>query len=149
MSSKIKLDYLQILDKDFSVKPNGYDAKEVDSFLDTIIEDYKAYEEINNQFIMLQKANNNLRKKNNDLELEVETLKSKAKDITTSGEVDFNNVELLKKISYLEEQVYNLEEQLRKAKEGKEEKIDPDNRYESRGKSMLALSEMIVVFVLI
>ena len=30
MSSKIKLDYLQILDKDFSVKPNGYDAKEVD-----------------------------------------------------------------------------------------------------------------------
>ena len=55
MSSKIKLDYLQILDKDFSVKPNGYDAKEVDLFLDTIIEDYKAYEEINNQFVMLQK----------------------------------------------------------------------------------------------
>jgi DivIVA domain-containing protein len=119
MSSKIKLDYLQILDKDFSVKPNGYDAKEVDLFLDTIIEDYKAYEEINNQFIMLQKANNNLRKKNNDLELEVETLKSKAKDVTTSGEVDFNNVELLKKISQLEEQVYNLERQLREAKESK------------------------------
>ena len=119
MSSKIKLDYLQILDKDFSVKPNGYDAKEVDLFLDTIIEDYKAYEEINNQFVMLQKANNNLRKKNNDLELEVETLKSKAKDVTAGGEVDFNNVELLKKISQLEEQVYNLERELKEAKEGK------------------------------
>ncbi len=119
MSSKIKLDYLQILDKDFSVKPNGYDAKEVDLFLDMIIEDYKAYEEINNQFIMLQKSANNLRKKNNDLELEVETLKSKAKDVNAGGEVDFNNVELLKKISQLEEQVYNLEEQLRKAKEEK------------------------------
>ena len=68
---------------------------------------------------MLQKANNNLRKKNNDLELEVETLKSKAKDVTAGGDVDFNNVELLKKISQLEEQVYNLERELKEAKEGK------------------------------
>ncbi|WP_228765675.1 cell division regulator GpsB [Bombilactobacillus apium] len=41
---EIKLDPKQIVEKNFKVSTRGYNRKEVDAFLDQIIQDYEAYE---------------------------------------------------------------------------------------------------------
>lgn len=114
---KTKLNSSDVLDKEFKIKPKGYDALEVDSFLDLIIEDYKTYEDLVNQFKMLQKTNSVLRNKITDLELEVETLNSKLGEYrNATGGANMGNIDLLKRISELEQQVYNFEQKEKKAK---------------------------------
>lgn len=114
---KTKLNSSDVLDKEFKIKQKGYDALEVDSFLDLIIEDYKTYEDLINQFKMLQKTNSVLRNKITDLELEVETLNSKLGEYrNATGGANMGNIDLLKRISELEQQVYNFEQKEKKAK---------------------------------
>ncbi len=78
--AKLNLKSELVLNKKFSTELSGYNAKEVDEYLDEILQDYKTFEEL----IQVQKAT--LAEKTNllsdkdekieQLELEVETLKS-------------------------------------------------------------------------
>ena len=94
---KTKLNSSEVLEKEFKVRPNGYDATEVDQYLDLVIEDYKLFEDLLNQFKMLQKTNSVLRNKVDDLQLEIETLKTKLKSKNNeSNNFDLNNLEKIK-----------------------------------------------------
>jgi DivIVA domain-containing protein len=46
MADKVNLDIQTILDKEFNVDFKGYNATEVDTFLDLVIQDYQTYQDI-------------------------------------------------------------------------------------------------------
>ena len=108
-SNKTNLTSNDILDKQFTIKPKGYDAEEVDDFLDQVIEDYKMFENLENQLKTEVKTNSFLRKQLGDLELENEILNKKLGEYRySSSKGDFGNIELLKKISELEAEIYEI-----------------------------------------
>ncbi len=78
--AKLNLKSELVLNKKFSTELSGYNAREVDEYLDEILQDYRTFEEL----VAIQKAT--LAEKTNllsdrdekieQLELEIETLKS-------------------------------------------------------------------------
>ncbi|MDE6952711.1 MAG: DivIVA domain-containing protein [Erysipelotrichales bacterium] len=107
MANKIQLSPKKILNKQFQIDFKGYSATEVDYFLDTVVEDYEtfaamlneSYEQIDN----LQRENEALKMKINQMEKE----KSIQQDNMKVMEENLSaNVDLLKRISNLEKEVY-------------------------------------------
>lgn len=107
MANKIQLSPKKILNKQFQIDFKGYSATEVDYFLDTVVEDYEtfatmlneSYEHIEN----LQRDNELLKMKINQMEKE----KSIQQDNMKVMEENLSaNVDLLKRISNLEKEVY-------------------------------------------
>ena len=97
-----------ILNKEFRIDTRGYRLKEVDQFLDEIIADYQTFNKI---IIDLQK----------EKEEQIETilnLKQEIRDLRTTVEIskagnsagEFNNVDILKRLSQLEKIVYGRNE---------------------------------------
>lgn len=100
---KINLTVEEILDKQFNVDFKGYSASEVDGFLDVVLEDYQIYEEnveeLTNQI-------NSLKEQIEVLKAEKRELESKQRVIDLSNTTSYSSVDLLKRISRLEEEVY-------------------------------------------
>lgn len=108
-SNKVNFSSNDILDKEFIIKPKGYDAEQVDDFLDQIIEDYKVFEALDNQLKTINKTNSLLRKQLSDLELENEILNKKLGEYKAStSNANLGNIDLLKKISDLEQEIYEI-----------------------------------------
>lgn len=111
MEKKLNLDIQSIFEKEFQTDFKGYDPAEVDSFIDLMIEDYQAYQEIidnmNQKNSELERNNASLRAKLIEVEgkLRAKETESNAAIIGTS------NVDMIKRISRLEERVLVLEEQ--------------------------------------
>ena len=106
MKIELTLDANTIYNKEFSGTNPGYDALQVDAFLDTIIEDY---EKMKNYIIENEKTIDELTKKNTYLSQELDevqtenaTLKQKLSGIEANSDTSLNNLELLKRISSLE-----------------------------------------------
>ena len=107
MTHKIQLSPKKIVNKQFQIDFKGYNAEEVDYFLDMIVNDYENFAAMLNesyeQIEKLQKANDELKQKVNQLETEKmiqnDQLKSMEDNLST-------NVDLLKRISNLEKVVY-------------------------------------------
>lgn len=102
----------EILDKEFKVDAKGYRPQEVDKFLDMVIRDYTEFMGIIKK---LQSDNKVLAEDNARIKAEYRKLKAvidSAEDATSSngGKVNFNNLDLLKRISNLEKIVYGKEE---------------------------------------
>lgn len=107
---EIKLSPKEILNKEFKFDAKGYRPKEVDEYLDTIIEDY-------NEFIhlikKLEKENLELEEENKHLTNEIRRLKielESQEDDSSTGKFSSNNVDLLKRLSNLEKIVYGKNE---------------------------------------
>ncbi len=108
---EIKLSPKEILEKEFKFDAKGYRPKEVDEYLDTIIEDY-------NEFIhlikKLERENRELKDETKHLQNEIRKLKisleSQEEDSSTNGKFSSNNVDLLKRLSNLEKIVYGKNE---------------------------------------
>ncbi len=107
---EIKLSPKEILNKEFKFDAKGYRPKEVDEYLDTIIEDY-------NEFIhlikKLERENRELEEENRHLNNELRRLKielESQEDESSSGKFSSNNVDLLKRLSNLEKIVYGKNE---------------------------------------
>ncbi len=94
----------QILNNEFSVEFKGYSANEVDAFLDKILEDYQISEENTQELLDLVASLQNEIKQLNAKIIELEG-KQKAFDI--SNTTSYSSVDILKRISRLEEEVYN------------------------------------------
>ena len=99
----------KILYKEFKVETRGYRLKEVDQFLDEIIADYQTFNKI---ILDLQKEKEeqaetilNLKQEIRDLKMTVEISKS-----SNSQEGNYNNVDVLKRLSQLEKTVYGRNE---------------------------------------
>lgn len=107
---EINLTPKDILNKEFKFDAKGYRPKEVDEYLDTIIDDY-------NEFIRLvkrlEKDNRELREENGQLEAENRKLKIELEAQEESGgssKYSSNNVDLLRRLSNLEKVVYGKNE---------------------------------------
>ena len=108
-NEKLFLTPQEIYNKEFKVDAEGYRPKEVDQFLDMVIRDYT---EFTNIIKKLQIENRELTNDNNKLKTECRRLRAiidTAQD-GTSTKPNFNNVDLLKRISNLEKAVYGKEE---------------------------------------
>jgi len=92
-----------IYDKVFSSDFKGYSASEVDSFLDQCLEDYQTFEEnqkeLEDKIVELNQA---LQEAQN----EILELKGKQKAFDLSSTTSYSSVDLLKRISRLEEEVF-------------------------------------------
>ena len=107
MASKIQLSPKKILNKHFQIDFKGYSATEVDYFLDTVTEDYETFASMLNesydQIEQLEKENEALKAKINQLEkermIQQDNIKSMEENLSS-------NVDLLKRISSLEREVY-------------------------------------------
>ena len=101
--NKLNLTAQDILDKEFNVDFKGYSASEVDSFLDTVLDDYQNYdeniEELQAKISELEAEIEALKRKNLDLE-------SKQKVIDLANTTSYSSVDLLKRVARLEEEVY-------------------------------------------
>ena len=102
--NKIKLRPQDILEKNFKTDMRGYNAKEVDQFLDDIINDYEQFLEIINS-LEKEKANllteiMNLKQELRNSKLSIEV----ASNSRSNGEV--TNVDIIRRLSQLEKMVY-------------------------------------------
>ena len=99
---KLNLTPEEILDKSFNVDFKGYSASEVDAFLDQVLEDYQIMEdnvqELLDLIASLQAEIKSLNAKNVELE-------GKQKAFDLSNTTSYSSVDLLKRISRLEEEI--------------------------------------------
>lgn len=107
MSNKIQLSPKKILNKQFQIDFKGYSANEVDYFLDTVVEDYETFANmLNDSYEQIEK----LQKDNDLLKSKVSTLeKDKIINEESLNHLEENlssNVDLLKRISKLEAEVF-------------------------------------------
>ena len=107
--NKIELSPQDILEKDFKIDTRGYRLKEVDQFLDIIINDYEQF----------YKMVNDLEKETAELLGEIMRLKQELRNAKMSAEIAKNstsdvpevtNLDLLRRLSKLEKMVYGKDE---------------------------------------
>ncbi len=106
MAGKVNLDLQTILDKEFNIDFKGYNAEEVDAFLDLVMEDYQTYQDItadlNSKIQELERTNASLRAKLIEEEGKTRALQAQP----TAASTGAANVDILKRLSRLEEQVF-------------------------------------------
>ena len=99
-----------ILEKEFKIDTRGFRIKEVDAFLDEIIEDYEHYDKIIRDF---EREKAELQDEILALKQEVRNLKTSIEIAKTEGEETNKNVssvDVLKRLSQLEKIVYGKDE---------------------------------------
>lgn len=111
-NEKIYLTPQDILNKEFKKDTMGYRPQEVDKYLDMVIRDYT---EFINIIKKLQIENAQLKKEKEQLRTEYMKMKNiidSANSSASSGgsAINYNNVDLLKRISNLEKTVYGKDE---------------------------------------
>lgn len=112
MDLKLKQSADSILDREFSANKAGYDAYEVDSLLDEIVSDYLAmqqYLQKKEKYISdIEKENVLLKSNVEKLEVENAVFNEKFKSISENENLSLSNLDLLKRISALENALYKL-----------------------------------------
>ena len=110
MPLKLKLDTNKIYHKEFEGTKPGYNALQVDSFLDIVIKDYEmmdnyiasAEETIED----LTKMNKMLKDRLAQIEANNAVMNEKLKNISDNENASLSNLDLLKRISALEQALY-------------------------------------------
>ena len=101
---KLNLTPEEILNKEFETDFKGYNAEQVDLFLDEVLEDYQKMEDNVQQLLdtvaALQEQIKELKAKNIELE-------GRKMAFDLSNTTSYSSVDVLKRISRLEEIVYN------------------------------------------
>ena len=94
--------------KEFKIDTRGYRLKEVDQFLDIVIEDYEKFLNIIN----------GLEKEKADLLAEIMSLKQELRNVQMSAEIaksnesnDVSNIDVIKRLSQLEKIVYSMKKE--------------------------------------
>lgn len=107
MENKIQLSPKKILNKQFQVDFKGYSATEVDYFLDTIVIDYETFAKmLNESYDQIERLENEKKKlKERISELEKENM-IQQDNLSAMEENISSNVDLLKRLSMLEKEVY-------------------------------------------
>lgn len=103
MENRCNLDVQMILDTEFHVDFKGYSPAEVDRLLDFVIEDYQIYDqkiaEMNEQYLAQERTIASLKAKIIELE-------GKAKAMADVETPNSSQLDILKRISKLEQEVY-------------------------------------------
>lgn len=105
-SVKLLLDSNKIFHRDFAGTKPGYDALQVDAFLDVIIKDYDSFakyqEEVEQEEKDLNSKVSMLTEELSKAEAENAQLKSKLQDIDGNQDAAFSNINYLQRIAKLE-----------------------------------------------
>ena len=105
-----KLSPEEIYDKDFKIDTRGYRIKEVDAFLDDIIEDYDHYnklvKDLEDERASLQEEVQRLNQEVRNLKTSIEIAKTESEDTNKN----VSNLDVLKRLSQLEKIVYGKDE---------------------------------------
>lgn len=108
----LQLNSKELLNKTFKSASPGYNALDVDEFLDKIILDYKAVESNflsdKNYIISLKNEVSKLRKNVETLEIENKSLKAKIGGISDISKANSSNIEIIKRVSALEKALWKL-----------------------------------------
>ena len=100
--NKIALTPQDILEHEFKIDTRGYRCREVDQFLDVVIEDYEHFLEIINNLekekAELISENMNLKQELRNSKLNIEVASNKSGEVT--------NVDVMRRLSQLEKMVY-------------------------------------------
>lgn len=112
MAKDMNLSAQDIYEKAFHIDVKGYASSEVDDFLDLVIEDYQAYDE---KLEELGQALTRYEEKIKQLQQEVFTLQTENQNLQEQMNSSFvsantDMVDLLKRISRLEEAVFSKKE---------------------------------------
>ncbi|WP_179395433.1 cell division regulator GpsB [Lacticaseibacillus absianus] len=99
----LQLDAKTILEKNFKTKVRGYDADEVDEFLDQVIKDYEAY---NAELDRLTEENARLRSRVDELTKQLSVSKNVAAATPSQPNASATNYDILKRLSNLERHVF-------------------------------------------
>ena len=106
--NKIELSPQDILEKEFKIDTRGYRLKEVDQYLDIIINDYEKFYTIIND---LEKELADLLGEIMNLKQEIRNMKMNAEIARTNSDMpEVTNVDLLRRLSKLEKMVYGKDE---------------------------------------
>lgn len=112
MKVQTKLNSQMILDKEFFAKKPGYDALEVDKFLDLIVEDYltleKYIKELENKCDEFEKTIKLYKGRMDQMEIKNAILTDKLSNISNNESASLANIDLLKRISLLEQALYKV-----------------------------------------
>lgn len=99
---KLNLTPEQILDTEFKTDLRGYNAAEVDAFLDLILEDYQINEDNMQELLdMIASQQNEIK----ELNAKVRELQGQRRAFDLSNTTQYSSVDLLKRISRLEEEL--------------------------------------------
>ena len=108
---KVKLSSSTLLEKRFSPSKAGYDAVDVDSFIDEIINDYLLIERnliiSQSELNELNKKIESLQKEKSNLEIELSKYKTRFNNIKDEDKVTTSNIELLRKIHSYEKALWD------------------------------------------
>ncbi len=112
MEQKINLDIDTILNKEFNVEFKGFSPIEVDTFLDQVVQDYDTYQktiaDLKEQADMYRNATDKLKARVIELENKIDTLeKSKADSEVTPAVNNLSQVDILRRLARLEQEVFN------------------------------------------
>lgn len=111
MPLKMMLDSSKIYHKKFESNKPGYDALQVDSFLDIVIKDYESIEKyllsVDDTVNSLENRITMLNEELTKVEAENANLKARLGNIKENQDTSLNNLELLKRISKLEKALSN------------------------------------------
>lgn len=112
---KLKLSASEINSKEFQAKNGGYDALQVDRYLDLIVNDYIAFEQYENltkklytNYDELVKTCEIYKTKLSESEYQRTLLQEKVEVLKQNEGNATSNIELLQRISTLEQALYNL-----------------------------------------
>lgn len=103
MEKRFKLTVEDVLEKQFNIDFKGYSSGEVDEFLDLIIADYQQYNKI------IEELGDHLQeyeKQINSLKAKIVELEGKQGAVSVEGNVASSNVDILKRLSRLENEVF-------------------------------------------
>ena len=111
MNQDFNLTPKDILEKDFKIDTRGFRIKEVDAFLDEIIEDYERFERVTKEYEeernRLQDEIANLEQENRNLKASIEIAKDAPSDESIKN---VSNLDVLRRLSQLEKIVYGKDE---------------------------------------
>lgn len=103
MEKRFKLTVEDVLEKQFNIDFKGYSSGEVDEFLDLIIADYQQYNKI------IEELGDHLQeyeKQINTLKAKIVELEGKQGAVSVEGNIASSNVDILKRLSRLENEVF-------------------------------------------
>ncbi len=103
MEKRFKLTIEDVLEKQFNVDFKGYASVEVDEFLDLVIADYQQYDQM---IAELGERLQEYEKQVNALKAKVVELEGKQEAATSNPTPQTNNVDILKRLTRLENEVF-------------------------------------------
>ena len=111
----LKLSAKEINSKEFQATDGGYDALQVDKYLDLVVNDYIAFGQYSNhmrkiieQYEELKKTCERYKNKLSEVEYQKALLQEELDVLKQNEGLTSSNIELLQRISVLEQALYNL-----------------------------------------